>query len=614
MADKVNKEESIARVYQFLNKQKDWKTAADKMGNGNGTVIKTEFRAYLLTSGFKFNNGENKEDLIDAFWKSIDVNTKGKVSSGSGTSNKNALDSKELENIEKTLEATKKVISFMQSKDAPSGLDEQYRTSWKNSVKQGLIYRASEQIKSGGEITDEWMNEAFRLSSAKATADYTATAMIKSELGNIDGYAVGDDKDLKAVIEEYISELDGSTKDSSTIISEIKELISAYVDTAKTNSAGSVNKLAEYGYDPDGYLNDLQSAVLVNDLSNKIVEHIKSTNPEIYTDAYKDQVDAAVKAYIKDYISDKSASDFNTLKSFDVSVFINSDEYKTLVNDIKTAQKSLEDARNALNTYVKEQLAKNDTEINNIVKEVIGTTNDSEVMNKLLELKTVEDVKAKESELKSKIDALNATREANKQAKMEAASKPFDLSANKGKYTGHISENGDRFTPLTTKSLDDLYNNNTVIDLMDVDDMQHCSFDVAKTTSITNLNKFLDSTVTALSANYDTVALSKAKAKVADLYTKAIEHAKDFVTGKEQDTRTSRFEYSGEAYEYQAANYFYNDNAVNTEYSSKCSASNNQLGLRVCYEYDDVEYKVLVNAKCVIDLLQKFYQEALLGV
>ena len=115
MADRINdKEESIARVYQFLNKQKDWKTEADS--NNDGTIIKTEFRAYLLGSGFKFNNGENKEDLVDAFWKSIDSNTKGKVSRGSAINDKNALNAAEVNNIEKSVEATQIVIKFMQDK------------------------------------------------------------------------------------------------------------------------------------------------------------------------------------------------------------------------------------------------------------------------------------------------------------------------------------------------------------------------------------------------------------------------------------------------------------------------------------------------------------------
>ncbi len=612
MADKVNKEESVARVYQFLNKDKNWKAAADK--NGDGTIIKTEFRAYLQSSGFKFNSGEDKEDLIDAFWKTVDSNTGGKVSGGSGISNKNALDAKEIKNVENTITVTKVIIAFMQDKEAPSGIEEQYRVAWKNSVKQGLIYRAAEFMKTGTPegITNEWLNEAFRLSSAKATADYTAAGEIKSKLGNVDGYAVGDDKTLKNIVDEYVSQLEENPKDDNTIINEVKRIVAAYVDTAITNSSSSTSLLAKYGYDPSDNLNDLQFAVLTNDITDKIVEYIKTNNPEIYTDETKSQIEAVAKEFVKEYIKDKNATEFNSLKNFDVSIFTSSDTYSTLVNEIKTAQEAVKAARTKLDSYIAEVLALNDEEKNAVVLEVIGSTDAKEIMNKLLALKTVEEIETKYNELKTRIDAIDKARADAKAAELEAANKPFNFGD--AKYTTHTSPNGDRFTPLTTMTLSDMSTKNTVIDLMEVDDMQHCNFESALSTSITNLNKFVTAITKSLSSSYNQSALSKAASKVLSLYTKAIQASKPHATitrHSEADTWTERFEFEGEAYEYQAASYYYNHNAVNTQYSSGCSASNNQLGLRVCYEHDDVEYKILVNSKCVIDLFQKFYKEAL---
>lgn len=612
MADKVNKEESVARVYQFLNKDKNWKAAADK--NGDGTIIKTEFRAYLQSSGFKFNSGENKEDLIDAFWKTIDSNTSGKVGGGSGISNKNALDAKEIQNVENTIEVTKVIISFMQDKEAPAGIEDQYRVAWKNSVKQGLIYRAAEYMKTGSpeDITNEWLNEAFRLSSAKATADYTAAGEIKSKLGNVDDYAVGDDKSLKNIVDEYVSQLEDNPKDDSTIINEIKQIISAYVDTAITNSSSSTSLLAKYGYDPSDNLNDLQVAVLTNDITDKIVEYIKTNNPEIYTDETKSQIEAVAKEFIKDYIQDKNATEFTSLKDFDVSIFTNSDTYSSLVNEIKTAQNAIKAARTKLDTYIADVLAKNDEEMNAAVLEVIGSTDAKEIMDKLLAMKTVEEIEAKYTELKTKIDAIDKARADAKAAEREAANKPFDFGD--AKYTTHISENGDRFTYLATQSLSDMSSKNTVIDLMEVDDMQCCTIDNAISKSITNLNKFVTAITNALSGSYNKEALSKAASKVIELYTAALKQSKSRVPvykHSQTGTWTDRFEYNGEAYEFQSASYYYNKTAVDTSYSSGCSASKNQLGLRVCNEYDDGEYKVLVNTKCVIELFQKFYKEAL---
>ena len=420
MTDKVNKEESIARVYQFLNKQKDWKTEADK--NGNGTIVKTEFRTYLLGSGFKFNNGENKEDLIDAFWKSIDTNTTGKLGGGSKASNKCALDTNEMAHVENSLAATKKIISFMQNKEAPSGIEAQYKTAWKNSVKEGLIYRASEFLKTASleELNDEWFNNAYKLSSAKATADYTATAMIQSELGKIDGYKPASDVTLKNIVDEYVAGLEENPKDEATVISEIKKIVSAYVDTAKTNSKSSTDLLAQYGYDPYDSLNDLQVAVLVNDMTDKILGYLKNNYKDLYSDDYEAQVKAVVKEYLEKYLSDRSADEFNELKSMDIKVVTETSEFAALISEINAAQNKIQNARKELNKYVAEVLAKNDDEKTAIVQEVIGTTNATEVMDKLLAIKTVEEIEAKHTELKTRVEALDAERAAKKAAEEQA--------------------------------------------------------------------------------------------------------------------------------------------------------------------------------------------------
>ncbi len=406
MTDKVNKEESIARVYQFLNKQKDWKTLADK--NGNGTIVKTEFRTYLLGSGFKFNNGENKEDLIDAFWKSIDTNTTGKMGGGSKTSNKCALDANELANAEKTIEATKKIISFIQTKEAPQDVRNAGKESdWKKSVKEGLIFRASEYIKTGGEVTEEWLNEAYKLSSVKATADYLAKSLLESENRDVEGYRPGSDETFNAITDEYVAQLEENPKDEATVINEIKNIVSAYIDTANTNSKTSTDLLAQYGYDPYGSLNELQVTTLVNDITDKVLDYLKNNYKDIYSDDYEAQAKALVKEYLEEYLSGRTADEFNKLKSMDISVVTGTSEFETLISELKDAQSQIQNARKELDKYVAEVLAKNDAEKTAVVKEVIGTTNATEVMNKLLELKTLDEITAKHNELKTRIEEID---------------------------------------------------------------------------------------------------------------------------------------------------------------------------------------------------------------
>ncbi len=508
MADKVNKEESVARVYQFLNKDKNWKAAADK--NGDGTIIKTEFRAYLQSSGFKFNSGEDKEDLIDAFWKTVDSNTGGKVGGGSGISNKNALDAKEIKNVENTITVTKVIIAFMQDKEAPSGIEEQYRVAWKNSVKQGLIYRAAEFMKTGTPegITNEWLNEAFRLSSAKATADYTAAGEIKSKLGNVDGYAVGDDKTLKNIVDEYVSQLEENPKDDNTIINEVKRIVAAYVDTAITNSSSSTSLLAKYGYDPSDNLNDLQFAVLTNDITDKIVDYIKTNNPEIYTDETKDQIEAVAKEFVKEYIKDKNATEFNSLKNFDVSIFTSSDTYSTLVNEIKTAQEAVKAARTKLDTYIASVLAEQDDEKNAVVLEVIGSIDANEIMNKLLAMKTVEEIETKYNELKTRIDAIDKARADAKAA--EEAANLQKLSGLATDTTPFILEDGKAY------SINSLLNSSlrsVTIKLSDFEDMS-----VAITKAMSKIDSISNTIINQLSSVYPSDLLNKAFNTVHNYY------------------------------------------------------------------------------------------------
>ena len=408
MADKVNIEESVARVYQFLNRPENtnWKEEVDY--NGDGVIVKSEFINYLY-KGFKFNNGENKEDLVDAFWKTIDFKTKGKVARGCNASNKLALDAQEIQRMEDSIEATQKINSFMRGQQVPEELEAKYKDAWKKSVKEGLIYRASEYLKTGSlsDITEEWLNEAFRESSIKATADYTAAAEKVKQLGNVDDYAVGDDELLTGLVDNYVAQLEGSSKDNDTVINEVKALISAYADTANTNSDESVNLLVDYGYNPDDLLNKLQYAVLKKELTGKILNYIKENNSDIYVDGFKEQIEAAIKDFVEELLYDKFASEFSELKSLDASEFSKTSAFNTLVENIKAEQEKIRTARDELNTYIGQILAERNSDKTAAVKEIIGTIEAEGILKRLLLLKTFDEIKAKQKELEAAIKAID---------------------------------------------------------------------------------------------------------------------------------------------------------------------------------------------------------------
>ena len=258
MADKIDKDESISRVYQFLSKQQDWKADADK--NGDGRIVKTEFRAYILSSNFKFNNGEDKEDLINTFWKSIDTNTSGKIA-GSKISNKNALDKAEEKKIQDNIQATEMIMQFAKKIEFPADvINSKYKSQWKESVKAGILNQAMEFLKNHSidELTEEKLQEFYAKSSIKAIADYKALDEIEknitSKYGSI-GYKVGSDEVLTGIINEYIQNLKG-TENKDKVVKDIEDIVKAYVAlTVDGQDESAISVLSDYKFFDEDEIN-----------------------------------------------------------------------------------------------------------------------------------------------------------------------------------------------------------------------------------------------------------------------------------------------------------------------------------------------------------------------
>ena len=106
----------ISKVYQFLSTIGDWKTNADK--DGDGIIVKKEMRSFLQENYFENYSGwdgtaptENqKNDIINQFWKSIDTNQVGKVGR---YKNKNALDTTEQETTNTKVQCYEKLNDFV---------------------------------------------------------------------------------------------------------------------------------------------------------------------------------------------------------------------------------------------------------------------------------------------------------------------------------------------------------------------------------------------------------------------------------------------------------------------------------------------------------------------
>lgn len=331
---------SISRIYQFLSnysKTSDWKKDADR--NGDGIIIKAEAYSFL-NNNFEWQDGDDKNDIIYKFWKSIDTETTGKVKSGSKINNQNALSDSEMQKFERNVAISEQVDKFMEKIGVPTNKIKDIK-GWRDAVKSSMLEKAFEYLAKNPNvsgISNEQLQQFYELSMRPATVKYVADATITEKLGKIKGYASSDDKTLDAIINEYMKTLDGDSSTSiDTLISKIEEIVSAYADTAVNNN--QTDKLKEYGYDPEGPLNDLQKAVLGNSITETITQYLSANAGELVnSEDYKDTVNSCVKSYVESYLSGKKASEFVSLKNFDINQFDSSEDYKNLIQAITDAE------------------------------------------------------------------------------------------------------------------------------------------------------------------------------------------------------------------------------------------------------------------------------------
>ena len=444
MTSKINKEESISRVYQFLNSYKgDWKADADR--NGDNVIIKSEFGTFLKKANFDFNfNGvtvseNDKQDIIKAFWDTIDIEKTGKLNSGKNISDKGALNTNELNMASNNIKATNIVNKFMNNKTMPKSIDSNWEKRWRNSVESGMINQAIAFLKDNKkELSEEEINKIlssevldgfYKSSAIKATADYKAREWLdtlKNQYRNI-GYTVDDDKVIESIINEYINQLGDSDKSLEEICKDVESIMQAYIDTAKTNSQESINKLTQYGYDPIG-LNPLQIAILTADFKYNLLEKAKEKNAEV-CENYEVALNSVATAYIENIIS--SVNDYNKIRS-EMNSYIDSfikTQFSNLENDYKEKQKELDTAREKLKTYIDNILAEEDENKNAIIKEIFGSTDKTAIETELSKIKKIGELKSLRSKIETKLNELSVRLEAEKKAREEKYKQSFsDLS------------------------------------------------------------------------------------------------------------------------------------------------------------------------------------------
>lgn len=320
-----------SKVYLFLAKQGDWATAADK--NGDGTVIKSEFRQYM-ENNYEWN-GEDasaKSDLINQFWKEIDTKQSGKLNKK--LNNKGALDKNEINTMNNKIQMYEILNNFTSNSiEVPSVVQD--RTNWKKSVAESLANKVDAYIKANksADNLEAYLQEISPEIERKATADYCANQYLNTEMKDIVkeyGYSYADDSTLQGMIDNYISQLSANSGEISSdeeINETVINIINEYLSTAGLKDSDGFD-LSQYGYtaNDNSPLNDLQKSIIKSNLQKNLQDISKESDYETYKSLYDD----AVNQFIESKLADGKFADFATLQNYGIAEFENSDNYKSV--------------------------------------------------------------------------------------------------------------------------------------------------------------------------------------------------------------------------------------------------------------------------------------------
>ena len=319
-----------SKVYLFLAKQGDWATAADK--NGDGTVIKSEFRQYM-ENNYEWN-GEDasaKSDLINQFWKEIDTKQSGKLNKK--LNNKGALDKNEINTMNNKIQMYETLNQYTSTIEVPSVVQD--RTNWKKSVAESLANKVDAYIKANksAEDLEAYLQEISPEIERKATADYCANQYLNTEMKDIVkeyGYSYADDSTLQGMIDNYISQLSansGEIPSDEEINETVINIINEYLSTAGLKDSDGFD-LSQYGYtaNENSPLNDLQKSIIKSNLQKNLQDISKESDYETYKSLYDD----AINQFIESKLADGKFADFATLQNYGIAEFENSDNYKSV--------------------------------------------------------------------------------------------------------------------------------------------------------------------------------------------------------------------------------------------------------------------------------------------
>lgn len=325
----------VSRVYQFLANLGDWKTKADK--NGDGTIIKSEFSTFMENNyewdGETTDAGKN--DLINSFWKAIDTNQGGKIS-GTRFKNKNALDSKEINAMQDRIAIYESLNTYVADIQVPNEISD--KAGWKKSISASLANTTETLIKQGvtADTLAEELDKIIENVKNKTTADYCANEYLNTSMKDVVkqyGYAYADDATLKGIIDNFVNNLPEDS-DSASIKQTVEEIVDAYMATATGDGSEDISILEQYGYTPSNNtaMNDLQKSIVKTKLTEALADLKNEADYKNNSALY----DTAINEYIEAMLKDKTYGDFtNNAIEYSLQAFKDSETGKALTKTIE---------------------------------------------------------------------------------------------------------------------------------------------------------------------------------------------------------------------------------------------------------------------------------------
>lgn len=341
----------ISKVYLFLSQRNDWVKEADT--NSDSTITKYEFGTFMKNNYDFTDVSENDQnELINKFWAKFDTNRSGKVFNNSKLRNKNALDSKEIDALNKKVEVFEALNEYVSKLVAPNSVD---AAKWKSSVSESLTNYAEEFVNQGKNASDltAYLDSIKGLVSNKTTANLYAQNYAEQatvSLARQYGYNVKSDSQLQGIIDNYVLSLNG-TESTEDIIAGVKEAIDNYIASGNIGTSNS-NQYTDNSSSQVGELNDIQKSIA----KTKIKEYADtlydttfeslfsglSFSSEDVKKEFKTALSSLIDSAVESFINKMSQSDFNNLdevvKSFNPADYVTDDMKKDVYSKYYSAK------------------------------------------------------------------------------------------------------------------------------------------------------------------------------------------------------------------------------------------------------------------------------------